>query len=58
MMEVAENGILVGLVIRDAEASLDFYQNTLGMQLVLTTPGALGQHRVASCTSSLRRNPE
>ena len=38
MMEVADNGILLGLVVRDAEASLEFYQNTLGMKLGWTEP--------------------
>jgi catechol 2,3-dioxygenase-like lactoylglutathione lyase family enzyme len=38
MMEVADNGILFGLVVRDADASLDFYQNTLGMKLGWSEP--------------------
>ena len=34
MMEMADNGIVVGLVVRDAAASLAFYRDTLGMKLV------------------------
>jgi len=38
MMDMAENGIVVGLVVRDAEKVLDFYQNILGMKLVGSEP--------------------
>ena len=38
MMNIADNGIVVGLVVRDAEAILDFYQNTLGLKLVANEP--------------------
>lgn len=38
MMEVADNGIFLGLVVRDAEASLNFYQNILGMKLGFSEP--------------------
>ncbi len=38
MINIAENGIVVGLVVRDAAAILDFYQNTLGLKLVANEP--------------------
>ena len=38
MMEMIEDGILIGLVVRDSEAILDFYQNILGMELGRTEP--------------------
>ncbi len=38
MMDIAENGIIVGLVVRDSEAMLDFYENTLGMKLAASEP--------------------
>ena len=38
MMEMIEDGILIGLVVRDSEVILDFYQNILGMELGRTEP--------------------
>jgi catechol 2,3-dioxygenase-like lactoylglutathione lyase family enzyme len=38
MINIAENGIVVGLVVRDADAILDFYQNALGLKLVANEP--------------------
>ena len=38
MMEVAENGTIVALVVKDIEATLDFYQNALGMKPGWTEP--------------------
>jgi len=38
MMEMVEGGVLIGLVVRDSEAILDFYQNILGMELGRTEP--------------------
>lgn len=38
MINIADNGIVVGLVVRDAAAMLDFYQNTLGLKLVANEP--------------------
>ena len=36
MMDVAADGVLVSLVVRDAKTCLDFYQNILGLKLVFS----------------------
>jgi catechol 2,3-dioxygenase-like lactoylglutathione lyase family enzyme len=38
MMKIADDGIVIGLVVRDAEALIYFYQNLLGMKLVASEP--------------------
>ena len=38
MMEMAENGIVVAMVVRDAEVILDFCQNTLGLKFGWSSP--------------------
>ena len=40
---MAENGIVVAMVVRDAEAILDFYQNTLGLKFGWSSP--ISEHR-------------
>ena len=38
MMELAENGMLIAIVAKNAETSLGFYQNVLGMRPGWTEP--------------------
>ena len=38
MVEMTVDQIIAGLVVRDIEASLDFYQNNLGMDIGWTAP--------------------
>jgi predicted enzyme related to lactoylglutathione lyase len=38
MMEVADNGTIVAMVVKDIDKALDFYQNALGMKPGWTEP--------------------
>ncbi|MBN1380784.1 MAG: VOC family protein [Deltaproteobacteria bacterium] len=47
MMKPAKNSLDLGIVAGDIKASLDFYQNTLGLEFVGTTPLWFGtMHRL------------
>jgi catechol 2,3-dioxygenase-like lactoylglutathione lyase family enzyme len=38
MMKPAKNSLDLGIIASDIQASLDFYQNTLGLKFVETLP--------------------
>ena len=47
MMKPAKNSLDLGLIVRDIKASLNFYQNLLGLEFVGTTPLWFGtMHRL------------
>jgi catechol 2,3-dioxygenase-like lactoylglutathione lyase family enzyme len=55
VLKPAKDSLDLGIVVRDIKASLDFYQNTLGLEFVGTTPLWFGtMHRLRFGTSDFK----
>ncbi len=55
MMKPAKDSLDLGIVVSDIKASLNFYQNTLGLEFVGTTPVWFGtMHRLRFGTSDFK----
>ena len=55
MMKPAKNSLDLGIVVSDIKASLNFYQNTLGLEFVGITPVWFGtMHRLRFGTSDFK----
>jgi catechol 2,3-dioxygenase-like lactoylglutathione lyase family enzyme len=55
MMKPAKNSLDVGVIVRDIKASLNFYQNILGLEFVGTFPLWFGtMHRLRFGTSDFK----
>jgi catechol 2,3-dioxygenase-like lactoylglutathione lyase family enzyme len=55
MMKPAKDSLDLGVIVRDIEASLNFYQNILGLSFVGTTPLWFGtMHRLRFGTSDFK----
>jgi catechol 2,3-dioxygenase-like lactoylglutathione lyase family enzyme len=55
MMKPAKNSLDMGVIVSDIKASLDFYQNILGLEFVGTTPLWFGtMHRLRFGTSDFK----
>jgi catechol 2,3-dioxygenase-like lactoylglutathione lyase family enzyme len=55
MMKPAKNSLDLGIVVSDIKASLNFYQNTLGLEFVGVTPVWFGtMHRLRFGTSDFK----
>ncbi len=55
MMKPAKNSLDLGIVVSDIKASLNFYQNTLGLEFIGITPVWFGtMHRLRFGTSDFK----
>jgi len=55
MMKRAKDSLDLGIIVSDIKASLDFYQNVLGLEFVGTTPVWFGTlHRLRFGTSDFK----
>jgi len=55
MMKPAKNSLDVGVIVSDIKASLNFYQNVLGLTFIGTTPLGFGtMHRLRFGTSDFK----
>lgn len=55
MMKPAKNSIDLGIIVSDIRASLNFYQNILGLEFVGITPSGVGtMHRLRFGTSDFK----
>ena len=55
MMKPAKNSLDIGVIVSDIKASLNFYQNILGLEFIGTTPLWFGtMHRLRFGTSDFK----